>query len=179
VERSRQGNSTEVIAEAFEQAARLTVRHMCGRPELSLTAALALGRLSLEGPVRLTALAAAEGISQPAMTDLIQRLERRGLVTRINDPEDGRAALVDVTDAGQALLDDRRRDRQHHLAELLTALSPEDQATLTLAMQVALPMIRRVIHNAASPARSSKTAISRSTSRGHKTQTGANAAEKG
>jgi DNA-binding MarR family transcriptional regulator len=171
VKRSPQANTTEVIAEAFEQAACLTVRHMSGRPELSLTAALALGRLNLEGPVRLTALAAAEGISQPAMTDLIQRLERRGLVTRINDPEDGRVALVDVTDAGRALLDDRRRDRQHHLAELLTALSPEDQATLTLAMQVALPMIRRLVPNAASPPRS-KTGISRSTSRGHKTRTG-------
>jgi hypothetical protein len=75
------------------------------------------------------------------------------------------------------LLDDRRRDRQHHLAELLTALSQENQATLTLAMQVALPMIRRVIHNAASPARST-TIVSGSASRGHKTQTGVNTAEK-
>jgi DNA-binding MarR family transcriptional regulator len=113
------------------------------------------------------------------MTDLIQRMERLGVVTRINDPEDGRVALVDVTDAGRALLDDRRRDRQLHLAELLTALSREEQATLILAMQVALPMIRRLVHNAASPARSSKTAISRSTSRGHKAQAGANPAEKG
>ena len=121
---------------------------------LSLTAALALGRLNEEGPIRLTTLAAAEGISQPSMTQLIQRLERQGLATRINDPEDGRAALVNITNTGRALLDARRRDRRDRLAELLMALSPEDEATLTLAMHVALPIIHRLIHNATNPARS-------------------------
>jgi hypothetical protein len=38
-----------------------------------------------------------------------------------------------------------RRDR---LAELLTALPPEEEATLTLAVHVALPIIPRLIHNA-------------------------------
>jgi hypothetical protein len=69
-------------------------------------------------------------------------------------PEDGRAALVDITNAGRALLDDRRRDRRDRLAELLMALAPEDEATLTLAAHVALPIIRRLVHNATNPARS-------------------------
>ena len=76
------------------------------------------------------------------MTQLIQRLERQGLATRINDPEDGRVALVNITNAGRALMDDRRRDRRDRLAELLKAVSPEDEATLTLAANVALPIIR-------------------------------------
>ena len=154
MERSHPGNSPEDIAEALEQASILTTRHISDQAALSLTAALALGRLNEEGPIRLTTLAAAEGISQPSMTQLIQRLERQGLATRINDPEDGRAALVNITDTGRALLDDRRRDRRDRLAELLMALSPEDEATLTLAMHVALPIIHRLIHNATNPARS-------------------------
>ena len=85
------------------------------------------------------------------MTELVHRLERQGLAVRVDDPEDGRAALVDITDAGRALLDDRRRDRRERLAELLTALSPEEEATLTLAMHVALPIIRRLIDNATNP----------------------------
>ena len=154
MERSHPGKSREDIAEALEQASILTTRHISDQAALSLTAALALGRLNEEGPIRLTTLAAAEGISQPSMTQLIQRLERQGLATRINDPEDGRAALVNITDTGRALLDDRRRDRRDRLAELLMALSPEDEATLTLAMHVALPIIHRLIHNATNPARS-------------------------
>ena len=101
--------------------------------------------------VRLTALAAAEGIAQPSMTELVHRLERQGLATRVNDPEDGRAALVNITNAGRAMLDDRRRYRRHRLAELLKALSPEEEATLTLAAHVALPIIRRLVHSATNP----------------------------
>jgi DNA-binding MarR family transcriptional regulator len=88
------------------------------------------------------------------MTQLIQRLERQGLATRINDPEDGRVALVNITNAGRALLDDRRRDRRDRLGELLKDLSPEDEAALTLATHVALPIIRRLVHNATNPAHS-------------------------
>jgi DNA-binding MarR family transcriptional regulator len=96
----------------------------------------------------VTVLAAAACIGQPAMTELVQRLERQGLVTRVEDPGDGRVALVTVTKAGRALLDDQRRDRRERMAELLTALPAEDEITLTLAMHVALPIIRRLIEDA-------------------------------
>jgi DNA-binding MarR family transcriptional regulator len=48
-------------------------------------------------------------------------LERRSLVTRVDDPGDGRAALVTITNAGRALLDDQRRDRRDRMAELSRA----------------------------------------------------------
>ena len=37
------------------------------------------------------------------MTQLVGRMEREGLVVRLIDPEDGRATLVAITDAGRAL----------------------------------------------------------------------------
>jgi len=151
MERSHSGNSREEIAEMLEQASILTTRHITSQA-LSLTSALALSRLNREGPIRLTTLAAAEGIAQPSMTQLIQRLERQGLATRINDPEDGRVALVNITNAGRAVMDDRRRDRRDRLAELLKGVSPEDEAALTLAANVALPIIRRLVHDATTPA---------------------------
>jgi DNA-binding MarR family transcriptional regulator len=121
---------------------------MSDRAGLSLTAVLTLSTLNREGPVRVTTLATAAGIGQSSMTELVQRLERQGLVTRINDPEDGRAALVTITNAGRALLDDQQRDRRDGLAELLTALPADEAVTLTLAMHVALPIIRRLIGDA-------------------------------
>jgi DNA-binding MarR family transcriptional regulator len=148
VDKSDCGNSREPIAEALEQASIFMTRHVASRGALSLTAASALETLSREGPVRLTALAAAAGISQPSMTELVHRLARQGLALRVDDPKDGRAALVGITDTGRALLDGRRRDRRERLAELLAALSSEEEATLTLAMQVSLPIIRRLIDNA-------------------------------
>ena len=153
MERSHLGNSREEIADALEQASILTTRHITNQT-VSLTSALALSRLNEQGPIRLTTLAAAEGLAQPSMTQLIQRLERQGLATRINDPEDGRVALVNITNAGRALLDDRRGDRRDRLGELLKDLSPEDEAALILAANVALPIIRGLVHDATNPAHS-------------------------
>jgi DNA-binding MarR family transcriptional regulator len=144
--------SREDVAEGLERAAILMVRHLSTRAGLSLTASMALSTLDREGAARVTTLAAAGGIGQPAMTELVQRLERQGLVTRVEDPADGRAALVTVTDTGRALLDDQRRERHERLAEMLAALPDEDEATLALTMRVALPIIGRLIGNATSPA---------------------------
>jgi DNA-binding MarR family transcriptional regulator len=145
VEESYRGGSREIAVEGLEQAAILMVRHLAVRTGLGLTANLTLSTLNREGPARVTVLAAAASIGQPAMTELVQRLERQRLVTRVEDPGDGRVALVTVTDAGRALLDDQQRDRRERMAELLTSLPAEDEVTLTLAMHVALPIIRRLI----------------------------------
>jgi DNA-binding MarR family transcriptional regulator len=148
MEQSSRDASREDIAEGLERAAILMVRHLSERAGLSLTASMALGTLHREGPARVTTLAAGGGIGQPAMTELVQRLERQGLVTRVEDPGDGRAALVTITNTGRALLEDQRRDRGERLAELLTALPADDEVTLTLAMHVALPIIGRLIDDA-------------------------------
>jgi DNA-binding MarR family transcriptional regulator len=149
VEQSYRGVSREDVAVGLEQVAILMVRHVPFRAALGLTASMALDTLNREGPARVTTLAAAARIGQPSMTELVQRLERQGLVTRVGDPEDRRVALVTITNAGRALLDDQRRDRHDRLAELLAALPADDEATLTLAMHVAVPIIRRLIHDAA------------------------------
>lgn len=127
------------------------VRHLSVWAGLGLTASMALGTLNREGPARVTTLAAAGGIGQPAMTERVQQLERQGLVTRVEDPGDGRAALVSITDTGRALLDDQRRDRHDRLAEMLAALPAADAAELTLTMHVALPIIGRLMRNATNP----------------------------
>jgi DNA-binding MarR family transcriptional regulator len=152
VKQSSRSVSRDEVAEGLEQAAILMVRHMTdGAPR---TATMTLGTLNREGPARVTTLAAAAGIGQPSMTELVQRLERKGLLTRVDDPGDGRAALATITDAGRAVLDDQKRGRQERVAELLAALPAGDEATLTLAMHVALPIIRRLIDDAQrSPAR--------------------------
>jgi len=148
VKPSDRGVSHEDVAKGIEQAAILLVRHISDRAALSLTASMAMDTLDREGPARVTTLAAATGIGQPSMTELVNRLQRQSLVTRVEDPGDGRAALITITDAGRDLLDDQRRNRRQRLAELLAALTPHDEATLTLAMQVAVPIIGELIRNA-------------------------------
>jgi DNA-binding MarR family transcriptional regulator len=118
-----------------------------------------LNRLVHEGPARLTTLACLEGISQPAMTQMIQRLERQGLVERSSDPDDGRAAVVALAADGRVKLAERRDGRRARLADLLNTLSSEDEFSLTLAAQVALPILRRLNENASTAATGRLSAI--------------------
>jgi len=108
--------------------------------DISLTAASTIWRLQQEGPRKLTDLAAAEGVSQPAMTQLVQRLERDGLVVRSAEPTDRRVVLIEVTPAGIALLDRRRAVRAEHLAGLMTGMSAGDEALIAAA----LPALERL-----------------------------------
>lgn len=136
------------IGETLDQATDLSARYLSDRAGLSASAGFLLNRVSREGPARLTTLATREGVSQPSMTQLIQRLERQGLVTRRADPDDGRVALVAMTESGKALLDDRRRTRRERLNVLLATLSTEEEFALWLAAHVALPILHRLVQNA-------------------------------
>ncbi len=101
---------------------------------LSLTAAATLATLERSGPRRLTALAVQEGVTQPAMTQLIARLQDSGLVGREADPADGRVVQVRLTEAGREMLARRRAVRAERLAVILARMSPEDQAALSAAL---------------------------------------------
>jgi DNA-binding MarR family transcriptional regulator len=101
---------------------------------LSLTAAATLATLERSGPCRLTSLAAREGVTQPAMTQLVARLQDAGLVTRDPDPSDGRVVQVSITSEGQVTLVRRRQARAERLAGLLDRLSPDHRAALTAAL---------------------------------------------
>src|SRR5258708_24804151 len=103
-------------------------------PGLSLTAAATLSTLERSGPCRLTALSAGEGVTQPAMTQLVARLADSGLVSRSADPADGRVVHVHITTAGRALMASRRAVRAERIAGLLARLSEADQAALAAAL---------------------------------------------
>jgi len=101
---------------------------------LSMTAAAALASIERLGPQRLTLLAVREGVSQPAMTQLISRLEEAGLVRREAGQEDKRVVLVVITDEGRAMLARRRVVRTERLAGIIAQLAPEYRAALTSAL---------------------------------------------
>jgi DNA-binding MarR family transcriptional regulator len=100
-----------------------------------------LHTLSRRGSMRLTALTATEQLTQPAMTSLVSRLVRDGLVERRSDPSDGRAVMVALTAAGADLVRARHADRVARLAHLLADIDAEQRDAITRSM----PALRRVI----------------------------------
>ncbi len=104
--------------------------------DLSPTLLAALGTISRHGPLTPSELADRENIQRPTATRLLGRLEEPGYVTRTPDPHDGRSALVAVTPAGQALLEDLRHRKDAYLARRLRTLSADDRATLRRASDI-------------------------------------------
>src|SRR3984957_14802390 len=80
------------------------LRSLAPRDGLSFTAAATLATLDRSGPSRLTLLAVNEGVTQPAMTQLVARLQDAGLIARASDPSDRRVVEVSITAEGSALL---------------------------------------------------------------------------
>jgi DNA-binding MarR family transcriptional regulator len=123
----------QAIATGFERFYEL-LRRLTPRSELSLTAASTLRRLERSGPHRLCELHAPEGVSQPAMTQLVTRLEKEGLARRGSDPADGRAVVVTITEAGREAVARRREGRTRALSALLEQLPAEDHAAIMAAL---------------------------------------------
>jgi DNA-binding MarR family transcriptional regulator len=95
-----------------------------------------LHTLARRGPLRLTDLTATEQLKQPALTSLVAKLERDGLVSRAPDPSDRRAILLSLTADGQAIVASRRASRVERLAELVNQLSDEERALLADSAQL-------------------------------------------
>ncbi|MBJ7336129.1 MarR family winged helix-turn-helix transcriptional regulator [Mycolicibacterium sp.] len=123
---SADAGGVDAISEMIELGADLMWRYLADRDELSASATLVLNRVSREGPMRLTALAEAEGASQSGMTQLVQRMERQGLLERWSDPDDGRASLVMIGDAGRRMWDARADLRRRRIAGLMPTVSQDD-----------------------------------------------------
>jgi DNA-binding MarR family transcriptional regulator len=60
-------------------------------------------------------------------SNLLARLERKGWIHRQADPIDGRAVIVELTDAGRALADRAMRDHADIERELVAMFTDEEQ----------------------------------------------------
>jgi DNA-binding MarR family transcriptional regulator len=111
--------------------------------EMSLTQALALGTLRDLGPQRVTDLAQLEGVRQPTCTGLVNAMEAEGWVRRCVDEADKRVVLVDLTEAGYAVLESMSEARAAVLDRYLGALSETDRETLAVALPALSKLIER------------------------------------
>lgn len=109
---------------------------------VSSTTVTTLDTLRTDGPLRISALAIRESVSQPGMTILVNRLEAAGHAERYADSADGRASLVRITDAGRQLLADRHSARTLSLLAIIEQLDKADREVLVAA----LPALEKLIN---------------------------------
>ena len=85
-----------------------------------------LAGLSTLGPARLSTLASTLCLDLSTVSRQVPALERAGWVARAKDPDDHRAQLLELTDAGQAVLEQVRRARAEVLGQLLPDWSEDE-----------------------------------------------------
>jgi DNA-binding MarR family transcriptional regulator len=90
-------------------------------------------------------LAEGEGVSPPAMTAYVDRLEAAGLVARTRSQLDRRRVELALTEEGARVLRSARGRRTAWLAARLKRLEPDELA----AIEAALPALRKLIEDEA------------------------------
>ena len=101
-----------------------------GEQDLSLAATRLLGVLRDREPT-MNELARLLELDKSSVTGLVDRAERRGLVTRAPSAADRRSVLVRLTPAGQAVVDATAELFAADVTHLLGRLPARDQAALT------------------------------------------------
>jgi DNA-binding MarR family transcriptional regulator len=117
------------------RAARLTRLLMrSGAHDLSRTEAGVLSTL-IDGPRRITELAATEALAQPTITQLVDKLEGRGLVVRGRSGDDGRVVLVEISATGRERLEELRAVIRANMREALADLPDAELTELAHASE--------------------------------------------
>lgn len=87
------------------------------------------------GPNSMSELAVAKNISRPAISQAVDVLVKKGLLTRVPSSTDRRVIELALTDAGNALLDTVFRENREWMKERMNTLNAEELATIGKAME--------------------------------------------
>jgi DNA-binding MarR family transcriptional regulator len=101
---------------------------------LTPTQVAALSTVERSGPLRLSDLAAVEGVAPSTLTRLVSALEERGYVRRCAVAGDARASELAVTDEGRDVLNRIRQESTSALAGSLALLDSAQRAALAAAL---------------------------------------------
>lgn len=136
--------SPEIVAAELRPAILRLARELRKETEqLGITArqATLLWLVKRSPGLSLAELAGEEGISPPAMSGHIDRLERSGLLERVRSSDDRRRVGLRLTEDGERLMRRVRARRTTWLAERLQALDPKDLD----AIETAVPSLMRLV----------------------------------
>lgn len=80
-------------------------------------------------------VAKAFGVTLPAVTHIVDRLEEKGLVTRGDHPVDRRVYVLDLTRAGQALVEELHAIRLRGMERVLARMSADDRRRVLAGLE--------------------------------------------
>lgn len=142
---SNQQSAREQLSSLVEQILSSLRPQVYDRPsmmEVTLPQFKALLLLHAQGPLRMGQIAFHLGLGMPAITNLVSKLEAKGLVKREHDTEDRRVVFCSNTDRGRSEMDRFLSVRRERINALVNALNEEEVDLTIQAMGVILRAIR-------------------------------------
>jgi DNA-binding MarR family transcriptional regulator len=136
------GRITQLQREVYLAQRATFARHGLDAPSFDVLAALR--RIGEPYQLTPTALMRTALVTSGAITQRLDRLEERGLITRERSEDDGRAVVVTLTTAGRAALDKALPDHLETERRLLDGLSSTDLAHLADLLRRLLVGLGRV-----------------------------------
>lgn len=112
---------------------------------LTPTQASVLGLVALRGPLRLAELAELEGLNPTMLSRIVRKLDEAGLIRRLADPSDLRAARAEITADGAAVAERVRAQRTQVVSACLDKLPDETSEELLRALP-ALESLAEELH---------------------------------
>ncbi len=101
---------------------------------LTPSQASALGLITWRGPLSLTDLAELEGLNPTMVSRIVGRLDELELIRRKQNPQDLRAALVEITESGRAIHERIRAERGNVVASCLDRLPVAERSAIIAAL---------------------------------------------
>ncbi|RJL23036.1 MarR family winged helix-turn-helix transcriptional regulator [Bailinhaonella thermotolerans] len=92
----------------------------------------------LSGPLGMTELSRLMRLERSSLTGLVDRVEKRGLVSRVADPADRRALRVALTEGGSGLADRAHDDVVARLDAMTGRLERDDRDRMAAAVALIL-----------------------------------------
>lgn len=102
-------------------------------------------------------VAKAFGVTLPAVTHIVDRLEEKGLVTRGDHPVDRRVYVLDLTRAGQALVEELEAIRLRGMEPVLARMSADDRRRVLTGLEALVDAAESVPEPDAKPGRRRRT----------------------
>ena len=116
---------------AAERLIRASEAHIFKKHQLTPTQFSVLETLYSKGDLRIQDLIDSILATSGNMTVVIRNMVRDGWITRETDPEDRRAYLVSITDAGRKKIEEALPDHIKNIQRLMQVFNSGEQAELT------------------------------------------------
>jgi DNA-binding MarR family transcriptional regulator len=94
------------------------------------------------GTGSISELATAKNISRPAISQAVEVLVKKGLLTRVQSSQDRRFVELTLTESGNNLLDSVFQDTREWMKERMSTLSTDELETVSKAMTALKKMLK-------------------------------------